>query len=106
MADHLATAGHEVTVVYPTSQPAPLVGRYSIGAILGRLDAAGVTLRPMEQVLAIEDHTVLTRNVYSWRTRVLGDFDSVVLACGSVSESSLYNVLRDELPDIHVLGYV
>jgi len=104
VADHLATAGHEVTVVYPTSQPAPLVGRYSIGALLGRLDAAGVTLRPMEQVLAIEDHTVLTRNVYSWRTRVLGDFDSVVLACGSVSESSLYDVLRDELADIHLLG--
>ncbi|MEU4290897.1 FAD-dependent oxidoreductase [Kribbella sp. NPDC026596] len=104
VADHLATAGHEVTVVYPTSQPAPLVGRYSVGAILGRLDAAGVTLRPMEQVLAIEEHTVLTRNVYSWRTRVLGDFDSVVLACGSVSESSLYDVLRNVLADVHILG--
>ena len=104
VADHLATAGHEVTVVYPTSQPAPLVGRYSIGAILGRLDAAGVTLRPMEQVLGIEEHTVVTRNVYSWRTQVLGEFDSIVLACGSVSESSLYDALRDELADLHVLG--
>ncbi|TDO48701.1 2,4-dienoyl-CoA reductase-like NADH-dependent reductase (Old Yellow Enzyme family) [Kribbella sp. VKM Ac-2527] len=104
VADYLAEAGHEVTLVHPTNQPAPLVGRYSIGAILGRLDAAGVTLRSMEQVVAIERHTVLTRNVYSWRTRVLGDFDSVVLACGSVSESSLYDALRDELRDIHVLG--
>ena len=28
----------------------------------------------------------------------------MVLACGSVSESSLYDELRTELPDVHILG--
>ena len=44
------------------------------------------------------------RNIYSLRTRTLGGFDSVVLACGSVSDSALYDELRGELPDVHVLG--
>jgi len=91
-------------VVYATAQPAPLLGRYIIGGILGRLDAQDVRLHFMEEVVGIDRHAVDVRNVYSWRTRTLGDFDSVVLACGSVSESSLYDELRTELPDIHILG--
>jgi len=104
VADHLAGRGHEVSVVYATAQPAPLLGRYIIGGILGRLDAQDVRLHFMEEVVGIDRHAVDVRNVYSWRTRTLGDFDSVVLACGSVSESSLYDELRTELPDIHILG--
>lgn len=36
--------------------------------------------------------------------RTLGNFDSVVLACGSVSDSALYDQLRGRLPELHVLG--
>lgn len=104
VADHLAGLGHEVSVVYATAQPAPLLGRYIIGGILGRLDALDVKLHFMEEVVGIDRHTVAVRNVYSWRTRTRGEFDSVVLACGSVSESSLYDELRTELPDLHILG--
>lgn len=104
VADFLAERGHDVSVVYATQQPAPLIGRYMIGAILGRLDARDVRLTFNEQVVAIGEGTVDVRNVYSMRTRTVGDFDSVVLACGSVSESTLYDELRTELPDVHVLG--
>jgi hypothetical protein len=75
-----------------------------IGAILGRLDAKDVQLSFMDEVVGIGEHTVDVRNVYSLRTRTIGEFDSVVLACGSVSESSLYDELRTRLPDVHVLG--
>jgi hypothetical protein len=54
--------------------------------------------------VGIGERDVEVRNVYSGRTRKLGEFDSVVLACGSVSDSSLYDALRTELPDIHLLG--
>jgi 2,4-dienoyl-CoA reductase-like NADH-dependent reductase (Old Yellow Enzyme family)/thioredoxin reductase len=104
VADYLAERGHAVSVVYATQQPAPLLGRYIIGGILGRLDAKEVSMRFMEEVVGIRQHTVEIRNVYSLRTREIGDFDSVVLACGSVSDSSLYDELRTELPDIHILG--
>lgn len=104
VADFLAEAGHNVTVCYATHQPAPLLGRYIIGGILGRLDARDVRMVFMEEVVRIDGPTVKTRHVYSQKVRTLGDFDSVVLACGSVSESTLYDQLRLELPDVHILG--
>ncbi|QIG46084.1 NAD(P)-binding protein [Nocardioides anomalus] len=104
VADHLAQQGKQVTVVYATHQPAPLLGRYYIGAILGRLDAADVRFVFMEEVVAIGAGSVTTRNVYSGRERELGGFDTVVLACGSVSDATLYDELRGRHPDVHVLG--
>ncbi|MFW6773928.1 FAD-dependent oxidoreductase [Nocardioides sp. CPCC 205120] len=105
VADHLAGAGHDVHVVYATHQPAPLLGRYIIGGILGRLDAQDVRMTFMEEVVDIGRHGVTTRNVYSWRERPLdAEFDSVVLACGSVPDPRLYDELKDELPEVHVLG--
>lgn len=104
VADFLAEGGHNVTVCYATHQPAPLLGRYIIGGILGRLDARDVRMVFMEEVVGIDGPTVTTRHVYSQKIRTLGDFDSVVLACGSVSESTLYDQLRGQLPDLHILG--
>jgi myosin-crossreactive antigen len=75
-----------------------------IGGILGRLDEHGVRFEFMQEVVAIDGPKATLRNVYSLNTRELGDFDSVVLACGSVSDSALYDALRAQLPDIHVLG--
>lgn len=104
LADFLTDLGHEVTIIYATQQPAPLLGRYIIGGILGRLDAKDVRFLFMEEVIGIDRNSVVTRNVYSWRTRTVGDFDSVVLACGSVSDSSLYDDLRVSHHDVHILG--
>ncbi|MFV2179881.1 FAD-dependent oxidoreductase [Actinomadura sp. LOL_016] len=104
VADHLAGHGHHVTVVYATNQPAQLLGRYIIGGILGRLDAQDVRIVCREEVIAIMPGSVQTRNVYSLRTRTINDVDSVVLACGGVSDSSIYDALREDLPGIHLLG--
>jgi 2,4-dienoyl-CoA reductase-like NADH-dependent reductase (Old Yellow Enzyme family)/thioredoxin reductase len=104
VADFLASRGHQVTVVYATQGPAPLLGRYLIGGILGRLDEQDVQLRFMEEVVQIASDSVDVRNVYSGRHRTIGDVDSVVLACGSVSDSALYDTLKHRIPEIHILG--
>jgi len=104
MADFLSERGHEVTIFYATNAPAQLLGRYIVGGILGRLDERGVEIRTMEQIVTINDDSVVARNVYSQKTRTVGPFDTVVLACGGISDSSLYDELKDELPDIHILG--
>jgi pyruvate/2-oxoglutarate dehydrogenase complex dihydrolipoamide dehydrogenase (E3) component len=104
VADRLSGDGHEVVVTYATAGPAPLLGRYIIGGILGRLDAQGVRMRFMEEVVAIRGAEVEVRNVYSLRKETVGPFDSVVLACGSVSDSSLYDALKPRLSAVHVLG--
>jgi 2,4-dienoyl-CoA reductase-like NADH-dependent reductase (Old Yellow Enzyme family) len=104
VADHLAVQGRAVTVVYQTAGPAPLVGRYIIGGILGRLSERGVQLRFMEQVTRIGATSVATRNIYSGREFEIDGIDSVVLACGSQSDSALYDELRPRHAEVHVLG--
>jgi predicted dinucleotide-binding enzyme len=104
VADFLATAGHDVTVVYATNGPAPLLSRYSIGGILARLDNAGVKLRCTEIVTAITDDGVQVRHAYSGRAEQISDIDSVVLACGGVPEASLYEELKGQHSRVHLLG--
>jgi dimethylglycine catabolism A len=104
VADYLAERGHQVTVVYATPGPAPLLGRYIAGGILGRLSERGVQMRFMEEVVAIKEDSVRTRNVYSGREEVVGDIDSVVLACAGISDSGLYDQLKRRLPQVHILG--
>ena len=104
VADLLSGQGHEVVLTYATAGPAPLLGRYIVGGILGRLDAQGVRMRFMEEVVAIRGSSVVVRNVYSLREETVGGFDSVVLSCGSVSDSALYDELKPRLGSVHVLG--
>ncbi|GEB14557.1 oxidoreductase [Pimelobacter simplex] len=94
VADHLAERGHRVTLVHGTTGPAPLVSRYLLGSVLGRLDAGGVVLRASEQPTLIEPDRVTLRNVYSGRTQVLTGIDSVVLACGAVPDTGLLDALH------------
>jgi hypothetical protein len=91
-------------VVYQTAGPAPLVGRYIIGGILARLSERDVQLRFMEQVTGIGAGWVSVRNIYSKREHRIDEIDSVVLACGSQSDSALFDDLSGQHPDVHVLG--
>lgn len=104
VADFLAERGHAVTLVYATQGPAPLLGRYIIGGILGRLDERGVRMRFMEEVVGLGPDGATVRNVYSLRTEEVGGFDSVVLACGSVADATLYDGLKGRGLQLHVLG--
>ena len=85
VADHLAGAGHAVTLVYQSPAPSAQVGKYSIGSVLARLDGEGVQLVPMTRLVAIEPELVHLANSYSNRRWQLDKVDSVVLACGSIS---------------------
>jgi 2,4-dienoyl-CoA reductase-like NADH-dependent reductase (Old Yellow Enzyme family)/thioredoxin reductase len=104
VADALAQSGHEVTVVYATTGPAPLLSRYTIGGIMARLERAGVQFRLSEQVVAITPSEVHTRKVYSHGEGVIDGIDMVVLSCGGVSNGELGVDLRGRHPDVHVIG--
>lgn len=104
IADHLSSQGHDVTVVYGTNGPAQLLGRYIIGGILGRLNEQGVHFRFMEEVIRINAASVTTRNVYSALEDSVDGVDSVVLACGGVSESALFQELSERRDHVHLLG--
>jgi 2,4-dienoyl-CoA reductase-like NADH-dependent reductase (Old Yellow Enzyme family) len=104
LADFLSERGHEVTLVYPTLAPAQLVGRYIVGGVLGRLAERRVRFRTMEAVTAIEPGALRVRNVYGGPEFTVEGFDSVALACGGVSESTLHGALQGRVPELHVLG--
>jgi 2,4-dienoyl-CoA reductase-like NADH-dependent reductase (Old Yellow Enzyme family)/thioredoxin reductase len=104
VADHLAGLGHDVTIVYATLGPAPLLSRYAIGGFLARLETLGVRIRTSEQVARIDPGEVSTRRVYSQRPGDPIPADTVVLACGGVPQGDLAVRLRGRVPAVHVVG--
>ncbi len=104
IASWLVDRGHFVELVYATPAIAPLVGKYSIGASIGRLAAAGARFRMLERVVAIEPERLLTRNIYSDTPSEVTGFDSVVLACGGESRDAMHAPLRARILETHILG--
>jgi 2,4-dienoyl-CoA reductase-like NADH-dependent reductase (Old Yellow Enzyme family)/thioredoxin reductase len=110
VADHLCGLGHRVTLTYRTNAPSPLVGKYSVGAILGRLDAEGATLVPMARVVCIDatqpaaPAQVTLAHSYSDRRWTVDGVDSVVLATGATGNDSLFRALKGVHPDVHIVG--
>ena len=104
IAGHLCDLGKDVVLVYSSPAIAPTVGKYSIGAPLAKLSAAGAEVRVTERVIGFSGGTVTTANTYSGARRVHEGIDHVVLACGGESEATLYADARDLVPEIHVLG--
>jgi NADPH-dependent 2,4-dienoyl-CoA reductase/sulfur reductase-like enzyme len=104
IADHLAHLGHSVRVVHQTTAPSPLVGKYTIGAILARLDEQHVELSSATRVVAIHTDRVELAHCYSGRRWTLDDVDSVVLACGSVADDALFHQVSGQHPRVHLLG--
>ena len=104
VADHLAGAGRQVTLVYQSTAPSPQVGKYSNGSVLARLDAEGARLIPMARAIAFRPGAVELANSYSNRRWTLDGVDAVVLACGSVSDDALYQELRTGHGAVHLLG--
>lgn len=103
-ADMLGMQGKRVTMFIQTNGPAPLVSRYSIGTLLGRVSEAGVKLVCTEKVVGIELPRIITRHSYSQIESVHEGFDSVVLACGGTPRAELYHAIEEMRPDVHLLG--
>jgi 2,4-dienoyl-CoA reductase-like NADH-dependent reductase (Old Yellow Enzyme family)/thioredoxin reductase len=104
IAGHLCDLGRDVTVLYSSPAIAPAVGRYSIGAPLSKLSAAGAQVLVTERVVGVEAGRVRSRNTYSGAERVHAGIDTVVLACGGEAETGLNDAVRGRLPEVHVLG--
>jgi 2,4-dienoyl-CoA reductase-like NADH-dependent reductase (Old Yellow Enzyme family)/thioredoxin reductase len=104
VARHLSDAGKRVNVVYQTHAIAPLVGKYSVGATLSRLNADGVKFQVMERVTSIEQGRLTLKHVYSGMTSELSGFDSVVFSTGGHANDALFHALRARHDAVHVLG--
>jgi thioredoxin reductase len=104
VAEHIAGHGHNVTVMFPTIAPSQLVGSYSIGSMMAMVDEAGVNVKTMYRATEIGKNWVKIAHSYSNRSEKLKKIDSVVLATGSYSETTLFDALKGKHPEVHVLG--
>jgi 2,4-dienoyl-CoA reductase-like NADH-dependent reductase (Old Yellow Enzyme family)/thioredoxin reductase len=104
VADHLAGLGHAVTLIYQTTAPSPLVGKYSNGGMLARLIDGGVTFVPMARVVGIDAGVLRLASSYGARRWSLDGFDSVVLAAGSIPDDRLFREVKAQHPAVHLLG--
>ena len=104
VSDHLAGLGHHITLVYQGPSPSPGVGKYSIGTMLSRLGEAGTTFVPMMRATAFEPGRVHLIGTYGGAPRTLEDVDNVVLICGSIPQSGLYEALKHRHPYVRLLG--
>lgn len=103
-ADWLARTGRSVTLFIQTDRPAPQLSRYSLGTLLGRLSEAGARLVMNEAVVAVALPELTSRHVYSGRESRHAGFDSVVLACGGLADTRLFEQLDGRVGELHVLG--
>ena len=104
IAGYLTDQGCDVEVLYQTPSIAPLIGKYSIGAPLAKLSAAGARVQVMERVVDIRPGRVTTRNIYSGAERVIEQVDNLVLACGGTADNGLYHALKGKVAGLHLLG--
>jgi NADPH-dependent 2,4-dienoyl-CoA reductase/sulfur reductase-like enzyme len=104
VADHLAGLGHHVTLIYQTSGLAPLVGKYSSGAMYARLVNDGVRLVPLARLIEVNTAEVRLASSYGERRWSIEGVDHVVLACGSIPADGLFLALKHRHPDVHLLG--
>ena len=104
IADHLAGLGRQVTLAYQSSGLAPLVGKYSSGAMFARLISGGTALVPLARLVAVEPSAVHLAATYGERHWSIEGVDHVVLACGSIPADGLYRALKDRHADAHLLG--
>ena len=104
VSDHLASLGHEVIVAFRTPGPSPLVGKYSIGAMLASLDNAGVQILQNARAVEIHADRVDFAHAYSGRRFTVDGIDSVVLVTGGVGNDALYRAVLPHHPRVHLLG--
>jgi len=105
VADYLATVlGARVILVHQSLAPAPLAGRYTVGAALNRLLAAGADIRTMTRVVAIEPGVVRARDIFAGTVRDIDDVQAVVLACGRQPDPTLRRQLDGRVAELHVIG--
>ncbi|MFT4150891.1 MAG: FAD-dependent oxidoreductase [Paracoccaceae bacterium] len=104
IASYLADKGAQVRILFQTPAVAPLVGKYSIGAIMSKLSNLGVEVRVMERAVDIAPGRVTTRNVYSGVEAFHDGFDTLVLACGGTPRDDLYHALKGKVGEVTLLG--
>lgn len=103
-ADHLSAQGVAVDFVTPFSALAPDAESMTLAETLRRLGERGVTFAPGRDLASWDGNRAILRDTGSGRDRVLDAVDVVVIDAGADPVNALAPVLKDRVPEVHVIG--
>jgi len=106
VAEFLAEQGRHVEIFHKSTHLGADIDRYSMGAVLGRLERLGVAVHPNLRLAGITPEAIDFVSAWGGKSYRYAGFDSVVLVYGSVPRAGLYDQLlaRRSVPEVYVAG--
>jgi 2,4-dienoyl-CoA reductase-like NADH-dependent reductase (Old Yellow Enzyme family)/thioredoxin reductase len=106
VAEYLAERGKHVTLFHKSHSVGLTTGRYSMGAVLSRLQDRDIQVHPNRRLTEVTSDALTFVSSFGGKTYRADGFDTVVLVYGAVPNGSLYEQLRTDrsLGTVYVAG--
>lgn len=105
LAELLGQAGVEVQVVSPELIVGEdLLKTFEMGLVYPALRELGVELRAQLRVDAVQGDTVTITDIWTGGHEEVSGVSSVVLSTGKISETRLFDAIKDRYAEVHRLG--
>jgi dimethylglycine catabolism A len=106
VAEYLAERGKHVTLFHKSHSVGLTTGRYSMGAVLSRLQDRDIPVHPNRRLTEVTSDALTFVSSFGGKTYRADGFDTVVLVYGAVPNGSLYEQLRTDrsLGTVYVAG--
>jgi 2,4-dienoyl-CoA reductase-like NADH-dependent reductase (Old Yellow Enzyme family)/thioredoxin reductase len=96
VAEYLAERGKHVTIFHKSHSVGLTTGRYSMGAVLSRLEDRDIQVHPNRRLTEVTSGGLTFVSSLGGKTYRADGFDTVVLVYGAVPNGSLYEQLRTD----------
>lgn len=103
LAEFLADAGNQVTIVEQAPHLANGMENMSRLDLLGRVKAKGIGVKTATRVNEIREDELLLYRAKDEQEEVL-PFDRMVMACGYKADQSLYEAVKDQVENVYIIG--
>ena len=97
-------AGADVEIATAAYSPGESVQQYIQNALLGELYEAGVTFTPHHRLAAVDEESVVLKNLFNDAEERRTDVDTVVFSHRGEADYELYREVVDEDVDVHRVG--
>ncbi|AMN47766.1 hypothetical protein ACG33_11790 [Steroidobacter denitrificans] len=100
VAEYLAERGKQVTIFHKSPSVGLATGRYSMGAVLSRLEHREIMVHSNRRLAEVRSGELVFVSSFGGKIYRIEGFDTVVLVYGAVPNGRLYEELRAEEPNI------
>jgi dimethylglycine catabolism A len=106
VAEYLSERGKQVTIFHKSPSVGLTTGRYSMGAVLSRLEDREIQVHPNRRLAEVRPDGLTFVSSLGPKTFQAGGFDTVVLVYGAVPNGALYEELKTDasLGTVYVAG--